>query len=250
MIGGGSNLLVADRGVRGLVVRVRGGGARRLGPRTVRADAGMTLNALVRWTATRGLAGIEVWAGTPGTVGGAVHGNAHFGGREIGGRIARLRLLASDGSVAAVAGAELRLAPGGSGLAGRVVVSADFRVDPGHDPAELRRRARASIAFRRRTQPLRARSAGCVFRNPDPAHVELPVGVPCAAGALLDRAGLKGTAEGRVRVSEVHANFFLAEPGATASEVRALIERCRAAVASRFGVVLVPELVFLGDFGA
>ncbi len=248
ILGGGSNLLIADRGVRGLVVRVRGGRARRLEAALVRAGAGISLNALVRWTTARGLGGVEAWAGTPGTVGGAVHGNAHFGGMEIGDRIASLRLLEADGSVATVGPDDVKLAPGGGELGGRIVLSADFRVRPGRDPDELRRRARESIAFRRRTQPLRARSAGCAFRNPDPRTPALPPEIPAAAGALLDRAGLKGASVGGARVSRLHANFLLAAPGATAFDVRELLARCRDAVERRFGVRLEPEIGFVGAF--
>ena len=83
ILGGGSNVLVSDAGVRGIVVRVHGGEVRKLTPSLVRADAGVTINGLVRWTVNHGLAGIEAWAGTPGTVGGAIFGNAHFRGRLV-----------------------------------------------------------------------------------------------------------------------------------------------------------------------
>ena len=80
LLGGGSNVLIADSGVRGLVIRPRGGSVRAVDSRHVRADAAVTINGLVRWTITHGAAGLEAWAGTPGTVGGAIFGNAHFGG--------------------------------------------------------------------------------------------------------------------------------------------------------------------------
>ena len=250
VLGGGSNLLVADRGVRGLVIRIRGGTARRLDEGTIRVAAGMSLNGLVRWTIQRGLAGLESWAGTPGAVGGAIHGNAHFGGREIGEIVSGLRLARPDGEVEEAGAGALRLAPGGGALGkrGLVFLSADFAVTPG-DPAILRRAARASLAFRKRTQPLGRPSAGCAFRNPDPARAPLPPGVPASAGALLDRAGLKGRAVGRARVSDLHANFLIADPGATATDLRRLLEVCRAEVEARFGVELVPEIIFAGDFG-
>ena len=130
---------------------------------------------------------------------------------------------------------------------GRVLLSADFGVQP-EDPAVLRRRARTSLAFRKRTQPLAVPSAGCAFRNPDPEEASLPPDVPCAAGALLDRAGMKGARVGGARVSEVHANFLTAGPGATAADVHELLGRCQAAVTAAFGVELVPEMVLLGDF--
>lgn len=249
MLGGGSNLLIADGGVPGLVLRVRGGSARRIGPGAVRADAGMTVNGLVRWTIQRGLAGLETWAGTPGTVGGAVHGNAHFGGREIGERIASLRCARPSGEVETLPADAITLAPGGGGFVRprRALVSADFAVTP-DDPARLRQRARASLAFRKRTQPLGVPSAGCAFRNPDPGCASLPPGVPGSAGALLDRAGLKGRSVGGASVSAVHANFLVTRPGATAHDVRRLLDRCRTAVVSRFGIELIPEIVFAGDF--
>jgi UDP-N-acetylmuramate dehydrogenase len=249
LLGGGSNVLVSDDGIRGAVIRVRGGTARRVADRTVRAFAGMTINGLVRWCIQRGLAGIEAWAGTPGTVGGAIHGNAHFDGREVGELVAGLRVADDTGNVAAVGAETAGFGPGGAALAGRggILLSADFRVRPG-DPPVLRRRARASLAFRKRTQPLGVPSAGCAFRNPHPAMVSLPPDVPCAAGALLDRAGMKGVRIGGARVSEIHANFLTAENGATAADVHRLLETCQAAVMGAFGVRLVPELVFLGDF--
>ncbi|MYA45449.1 MAG: UDP-N-acetylmuramate dehydrogenase [Acidobacteria bacterium] len=249
VLGGGSNVLVSDAGVRGLVVRVKGGGARRVDSRTVRAFAGMTMNGLVRWSIQRGLAGLEAWAGTPGTVGGAIHGNAHFGGREVGELVTGLRVADDAGRVETVCAEDVGFGPGGDALAGRgsVLLSADFGVRPA-DPAVLRRRARASLAFRKQTQPLAVPSAGCAFRNPDPEAISLPPGVPCAAGALLDRAGMKGARIGGARVSEVHANFLTAGPGATAADVHRLLGICQAAVQAAFGVNLIPELVLLGDF--
>ena len=249
LLGGGSNVLVSDHGIRGAVIRVKGGGARQVDPGTVRAFAGMTVNGLVRWCIQRGLAALESWAGTPGTVGGAIHGNAHYGGREVGEVVTGLRIVDDVGKVETVRAEAVGFGPGGVAFAGRgrVLLSADFGVQPA-DPAVLRRRARASLAFRKRTQPLAVPSAGCAFRNPDPGAVSLPPDVPCAAGALLDRAGMKGARVGGARVSEVHANFLTAGPGATAADVHRLLGVCQAAVTAAFGVKLVPEMIFLGDF--
>ena len=98
LLGGGSNVLIGDRGIRGLVIRPRGGRIEQLDTGRVCADAPTTINGLVRWTLHRGIAGLEAWAGTPGTVGGAIHGNAHFGGRLIGGLVESVRLADRDGS--------------------------------------------------------------------------------------------------------------------------------------------------------
>lgn len=247
-LGGGSNVLVADAGVRGIVIRVHGGDVRALDASVVRADAGVTINGLVRWTINRGVGGLEAWAGTPGTVGGAIYGNAHFQGRLIGELIARVSLVTSGGTLDDVPTSEMEFGYDFSRLhrTHEVVASADFHVSGG-DPAALRATARASLAFRKRTQPLESASAGCIFQNPDPARDRVPDGIPASAGALVDRAGLKGVREGAARVSTTHANFIVNEGGATARDIRALVDRCKSEVHARFGVALREEIVFLGE---
>lgn len=247
VIGGGSNVLVADSGVRGLVIRVHGGDVRAIGPAIVRADAGVTINGLVRWTINRGVAGLEAWAGTPGTVGGAVFGNAHFRGRLISELIDRVTLVTEERQIADVPVGEMEFGYDFSRLhrTREVVVSADFRVSAG-EPATLRAVARESLAFRKRTQPLEGASAGCIFQNPDPSRDRVPDGIPASAGALVDRAGLKGAREGAARVSPTHANFIVNDGGATARDIRALIQRCKSEVQARFGVTLREEIVYLG----
>ena len=249
ILGGGSNVLVADRGVRGLVIRTRGGEVRAEGEDHIRADAAVTINGLVRWTITHGRAGLEAWAGTPGTVGGAVFGNAHFGGRLIGDLVTEVRLATRDGATTDVLRSAMAFGYDRSRLqdTGEILLSAVFRVSPG-DPAELRATARASLAFRKRTQPLDTPSAGCIFQNPQPDRDAVPDGIPWSAGALVDRAGLKGAAAGGARVSPTHGNFIVNDGAATAAEIKGLIDRCRAAVRDRFGVELRDEIVLLGDF--
>jgi UDP-N-acetylmuramate dehydrogenase len=248
-LGGGSNVLVGDGGIRGLVVRWRAGGVEALDADRVLAEGGVTVNGLVRYTVGHGLAGLAEWAGTPGTVGGAVHGNAHFRGRLISERVASVEAAAPDGTVLQLDAASLEFAYDRSRLqrTGEVVLRATFQVAEG-EPHVLRAVARESLAFRKRTQPLALPSAGCVFQNPDPARVRLPPDVPCSAGALVDLAGLKGSACGGARVSTVHANFVVNEGGATARDVATLVDRMRDAVAARFGVVLEEEIVRLGEF--
>ena len=250
VIGGGSNVLAADAGVRGLVVRLRHGTISRTGPDVVRADGGVTVNRLVRWTIRRGLSGLERWAGTPGTVGGAVRGNAHFEGRLIGERVTAVGLVDRRGVEFVVPQASMAFGYDDSRVQHRreMVRWAEFRVGRGAVEA-LRATARRSLAFRKRTQPLGLASAGCVFQNPRPEDGPLPAGVPRSAGALIDRAGLKGRRIGAAVVSPRHGNFIVNEGGASAADVRRLIEECRASVARRFGVVLRDEVVFLGDFG-
>lgn len=251
LLGGGSNVLVSDAGIRGLVVRPRGGTIARIDAGHIRADAAVTINGLVRWTITHGAAGIEEWAGTPGTVGGAVFGNAHFGGRLMSELISSVRVVSPSGIVSEVATADMGFGYDRSRLqtTGEVLVSADFVVRDG-DPAVLRETARRSLAYRKRTQPLEKPSAGCVFQNPTPDADVVPEGIPWSAGALVDRAGLKGASIGGARVSPVHGNFIVNDGTATAADIRRLIEECRTAVREKFGVELREEIAYLGDFSA
>jgi UDP-N-acetylmuramate dehydrogenase len=128
---------------------------------------------------------------------------------------------------------------------GEVLLSAVFHVSTG-DPAALREVARQSLAYRKKTQPLDTPSAGCIFQNPD--RTQVPKDIPASAGALVDRAGLKGTARGDARVSPTHGNFIVNEGRATAADIRGLIDLCRSQVNERFGVKLAEEIVYVGDF--
>ena len=249
MLGGGSNVLVADSGVRGLVIRPRGGDIVQVDEYGVRADAAVTINGLVRWTIMHGCAGLEAWAGTPGTVGGAIFGNAHFGGRLIGELVDRVSLATRSGDVVDAARDDMAFGYDQSRLqgTGEILLSADFVVSPGNSAA-LRRTAKESLAFRKRTQPLETPSAGCIFQNPQPGRDAVPDGIPWSAGALVDRAGLKDTSVGGARVSPAHGNFIVNDGAATAHDIKALIERCRAAVSTQFGVELRDEIVYLGEF--
>ena len=247
MLGGGSNVLVSDTGVRGLVIRMHGGEARAVSDSIVRADGGLTINGLVRWTINRGVSGLEAWAGTPGTVGGAIYGNAHFKGRLISELVEAVDLVTRDGEECrgTTAGMEFGYDRSRLQRTGEIVLSADFKTGLG-EPSILRQTARESLAYRKHTQPLDAASAGCIFQNPDPAVDRVPDGIPLSAGALVDRAGLKGARVGAARVSPTHGNFIVNEGTATAAEIRELIEQCRSGVRERFGVELRDEIVYLG----
>ena len=244
LLGGGSNVLVGDGGVRGLVIRFWHGDVSEERSGVVRAEAGVTLNGLVRWMINHGMAGLESWAGTPGTVGGAVHGNAHFQGELLGDRLLRVGVCDQLGRPKEVAADELDLGYDRSRLqrTGEVVLWAEFRV--GQDSVSaLRAKARASLAYRKRTQPLAVPSAGCVFRNPDGEGKQ-----SVSAGQLLDRAGLKGEAVGGATVSSLHGNFIVTNGQATSKDIRELIDTCRETVSRRLGVLLRDEIVCLGEF--
>jgi UDP-N-acetylmuramate dehydrogenase len=249
ILGGGSNVLIADTGIRGLVLRPRGGTIVRTSETLVTADASVTINGLVRWTILNGLAGLAAWAGTPGTVGGAIFGNAHFAGRLIGELVERVTIANRAGSAIEVSGPDLGFGYDRSRLqsTGEILLTATFHVSQG-SPSALRQIARESLAYRKRTQPLENPSAGCVFQNPVPGVDAVPDGIPFSAGALVDRAGLKGTTIGGATVSSTHGNFIVNDGGATAEDIRRLIHRCQDEVRRRYGVELHEEIVYLGDF--
>jgi UDP-N-acetylmuramate dehydrogenase len=248
-LGGGSNVLVADSGVRGTVLRFHGGQIARAASDTVRVDAGVTVNGLVRWCIGHGLGGFEAWAGTPGTLGGAVHGNAHFQGRLMSEVVTRAGLLDRAGEVQVEPVERLGFGYDRSRLqkTGEALLWVEIRVHE-DDSGKLRRTAKESLTFRKRTQPLAQPSAGCIFQNPDAERGLLPEGVPPSAGALIDRVGLKGERRGGARISPVHANFFVNEGGATALDVVGLIDEARRRVRDTFGIELREEIVRLGDF--
>jgi UDP-N-acetylmuramate dehydrogenase len=177
-----------------------------------------------------------------------VYGNAHWAGRLLSDLIESVRLVRLDGTVADVPAEAMEFGYDRSRLqrTREVLLSARFVVQHG-EPAALRATARASLAYRKGTQPLHAPSAGCIFQNPDPADA-LPDGVPRSAGALVDRAGLKGARVGGAIVSPTHANFIVNDGTATAADIRSLVERCRAAVRARYGLALRDEIVCLGEF--
>ena len=163
--------------------------------------------------------------------------------------VAEVQLSTRSGTLITVAAADMGFGYDTSRLqrSGEILVWADLRVSPG-EPAALRAEARRSLAYRKRTQPLASPSAGCIFQNPDPTRDRIPAGIPPSAGALVDRAGLKGRAVGGARISDTHGNFIVNDGMATAEDIRTLVEMARDAVRDRFGVVLRDEVVWLGAF--
>lgn len=249
VLGGGSNVLIADAGIRGVVVRLRLLELSQPAPELIQAGAGVTMNGVVRWTIGRGLKALEAWAGTPGTVGGAIYGNAHYGGRNIGDLVRRVCVMSRDGDITEVDAGDMAFAYDTSRLqrSGEWLLWAQFGVTAA-EPDVLRAVARASLAHRKHTQPLDVPSAGCIFQNPDPARDVVPAGMPVSAGALVDRAGLKGHRIGGAMISTTHANFIVNDSGASSSDVHALIQLARRAVLEQFGVMLRNEVVLLGVF--
>ncbi len=251
VIGGGSNLLIRDGGIRGLVIVFRAAGEALAGALQVAPDDGATLVSLpatapLSWVGHRtselGLAGLEWAAGLPGVVGGAVVNNAGAHGGEIGAVLVDVELYdleerrvvrwTRDVLAPRYRMTELKAQPRPRRY---VVLAARVRLLPG-DPGRLLRTAEEYARWRREHQPT-GPCAGSVFTNPPGTY----------AGYLIERAGLKGFQIGRMRVSERHANFFLNLGGASAAEALALLEAVQRQVAERFGIVLQPEIEIIGE---
>jgi len=246
LLGGGSNVLVSDAGVRGLVAvnRAKGVDFQENGDEVlVWAESGVNLGALARQCLQRGYAGLE-WATTvPGTVGGAVYGNAGAHGGDIAGNLVMAEILHHDGLVREWSKAELEFDYRTSALKshknGRdaVVLGAELALTRS-DPVELQARMDDFAAHRKRTQPPGA-SIGSMFKNPEGDY----------AGRLIEAAGLKGKRIGQAEISTVHANFFVNLGDARASDVLSLIHLAHEAVQTRFGVDLELEVELVGEWG-
>lgn len=232
LLGGGSNLLIPDEGINGVVLRTRGLRRRRFFDNGVEAEGGVGFPLLVRESVDRGLAGIEALCGIPGTVAGALAMNA--GGRhgEVERAVEWVDVLEPDGTLRRLSRSDVTFGYRTSSLKGSIVLGCRFRLSPG-DPDAIERRYREVLNAKQATQPLGERTAGCMFRNPQGG----------SAGRLIDQAGLKNARVGEARISQIHANFIVNEGRATAKDIRLLAEHVREHVRDRFGVKLEFEVV-------
>ncbi len=233
ILGSGSNLLVRESGVKGVVIKVVDPllGEVKIDGTSLTAGGGALLSHVVAEAVRSGLGGIEDLVGIPGTIAGAVVGNS--GGRtgDIGQLITSVRVLTQDNEIAVRDGDELSFSYRRSGIQDLLVLSATLELTR-DDSEELPRRMRKNWIMKRSTQPLTDQSAGCIFRNPR----------GLSAGALIEQCGLKGLSVGKARISERHANFIVTEDGATTRDVEQLIGRIQKAVAEKFAVDLELEI--------
>lgn len=234
ILGGGTNLLVDDDGCRAPVVSTEGLRSLRLLPGDrIRAEAGVPLSKLIARATAEGLTGLEELAGIPGSVGGAVFMNAGGRGKAIGDRIESIETVAAGTGPQRIPRSRLAFGYRRSGLSGRLVLAAVFRLERSTESA-VRRRTAETLEMKRETQPTGIRSAGCFFRNAGK--------VP--AGLLIDKAGLKGTRIGSAMVSPVHANFIVNLGSATSEDVLRLARHVRDAVFACYGVRLRMEVKY------
>ncbi|HQO38302.1 MAG TPA: UDP-N-acetylmuramate dehydrogenase [Candidatus Omnitrophota bacterium] len=233
VIGAGSNILVADRGVSGVVARLGAPGftvVRRAGERVI-VGAGAPLARLVAFCSRQGLSGVEFLHGIPGTVGGAVAGNAGTKDAAIGDLVEFVIVMDYNGRVSKRSAADIGFSYRCSGLENVIILQVCLKL-VGRDPGAIRRRIAEYAAARRAGQGAAWRSAGCCFKNPRGT----------SAGRLIDACGLKGRRCGSAVVSGVHANFILNKGGARASDVLMLMRCIRETVKKRFGILLEPEI--------
>lgn len=251
IIGGGSNLICADRGIRGLAISYRAEGA----PVEVleegetillRVPAQRMLSSVARWCCERGWAGLDWAVGLPGTVGGAVANNAGAHGTEMIDNLDALTIVGPDGAEAThgrdwlrarYRHTVLRSGDPAERPPGTLVVAAILRLRRG-DRAALLALAEEHAAWRKEHQPRRP-CAGSIFKNPPGTH----------AGYLIEQAGLKGYTVGGAQISTLHANFIINAGGATGADVLAIIRHAQAAVRARFDIPLETEVEFIGEWG-
>ena len=240
IIGNGSNLLVRDGGIRGLVIRISSAfGAIEMKGEELHAQAGATLASVASFARERGLAGMEPIAGIPGTIGGAVIMNAGAYGGEMSQLVTRVDAIAlSDGKPIHFEAEDLGFDYRHSAMMDAHVIVTDvvMQLDPG-DPAEIAARTQELLAARRDKQPLEYPSAGSTFRRP----------VGLFAAKLIDDAGLRGLRIGDAQVSEKHAGFIINRGNATAKDILALMDEVTRRVQEQFGVTLEPEVRILGE---
>ncbi len=233
VLGQGSNLLVRDEGAPGMIIRLASLEFGRIdidGPR-VTIGGGANLGRLVTTAVHRGLGGMEMLVGIPGTVGGALHGNTGSHGGDIGQWTASATVVTATGETFERTRDDLAFGYRESSLDEAVILEATLVLEE-DDPLELARRMQKQWIIKRASQPMGHQCAGCIFKNPRGA----------SAGELIDKSGLKGTRIGGAVVSERHANFIVAEQDCTSQDVLRLIDLVRSQVNDRMNVRLELEI--------
>ncbi len=261
ILGGGSNTLVSDEGYSGLVIKAANRNVKIEGDRVI-AEAGVISALVARKSADAGLRGFEWAVSLPGTIGGAVRGNAGCFGGETVDNLESVKLL-RDGEVVDVPASDLKLKYRSSILKEQgnhdIVLEATFKLTPG-DRTEALALIDKNLDGRKKSQPLGSASAGCMFKNfeyEDDGEVgEMgKLGIPeemtkrhrIAAGWIIDKLGLKGTKVGDAMVSDQHGNFLMNTGHATAKDIKSLIALVKNTVSDKFGVELEEEVQYLGD---
>jgi UDP-N-acetylmuramate dehydrogenase len=247
VLGLGSNLLLPDAGIDGVVIRMGKGiaGTTKEGPDDTlwTVAAGLPTPLLAKRTAGAGLGGVHRLIGVPGTVGGGVFMNAGAHGQEFKDVVTWVDVVAPDGTASRVSGGDVAWRYRSSGL-DSVVVAAQLQLAP-EDPKVLEREVRDHLRWRKAGTPFDEPCCGSVFRNPaeaDAAAAQGEIPEPCTAGRVIDAAGLKGFRVGGAEVSRKHANYIVNTGGASAADVSNVIAHVRETVMERYGIELQLEV--------
>jgi UDP-N-acetylmuramate dehydrogenase len=237
VLGGGSNTLVRDGGFRGMAISLNAFQVLERRGDSVVAGAGVRVSRLLAFCCRHGLAGLEILSGVPGTVGGAVWGNAGAWGGATADVLASVEIVTAAGEERTLSRREIPFGYRASGLpAGSVVTRAVFALTPG-DPTAIRRRISGYLVRRNASQPVEFRSAGSIFKNPPGDY----------AGRLVEQAGLRGTRIGNAMISAKHGNYIVNVGGARAADVLALVALARERVRNATGIDLELEVKIVGE---
>jgi UDP-N-acetylmuramate dehydrogenase len=233
VMGFGSNLLISDEGLHGAVIKLEAEQFTQIefDGENVTAWAGVELSKLVLTCVEKGLSGIEALTGIPGSVGGAVKMNAGGNFGDLGSAVETVTLMDSDGNIFEKSKPELVFDYRRTNITAKFILSARLKLNES-DPEQIMRTVKEIWIYKKNNQPLNTKNSGCIFKNPQGS----------AAGALIDRAGLKGLKIGGAVVSEKHANFIIAEKGCTSRDVMKLIEAIKQKIKEQFDVELELEV--------
>jgi UDP-N-acetylmuramate dehydrogenase len=238
-IGRGSNLLVSDNGIEGVVIKLGAGlDHAEVDGTTLTAGSGVSVVALAMSMSRKGLSGLEFASGIPGSIGGAVYMNAGAHGSDISKILKKAFILFQDGTMEWLTNEEMEFSYRTSVLQKKrpgIVVEAVFQLEEG-DKAEIMAKNKKNKDYRKETQPWNSPCAGSIFRNPLPEY----------AGQLIEKAGLKGHSIGGAQISEMHGNFIVNTGNATAQDVLALIEHVKATILDQYGVQMETEVEIMG----
>lgn len=233
VLGFGSNLLIRDEGIRAAVIKLEADAftQTKFDGQKVTAWAGADLSKLVLTCVQKGLSGIEVLTGIPGSIGGAIKMNAGGKFGDIASAVELVTLMDIQGNLFEKKKPELVFDYRRTNIAAKFILSAHLDLSPA-DPEQIMKTVKEMWIYKKNTQPLNTRNCGCIFKNPKNT----------SAGALIDKAGLKGLRIGGAVVSDKHANFIIAEKGCTSRDVLRLIEAMKQRVKEQFNIVLELEI--------
>jgi UDP-N-acetylmuramate dehydrogenase len=239
-IGRGSNLLVSDEGIRGVVIRLgKGLDHLTINGETIIVGGGYSVVALSTMISRKGLSGLEFASGIPGSVGGAVYMNAGAHGSDISKILTRARILFEDGTIEWLSNEEMEFSYRTSVLQTKrpgIVIEAEFALKKG-DKDQIVAVMQKNKEYRKETQPWDSPCAGSIFRNPLPHY----------AGQLIEQAGLKGYSIGGAKISEMHGNFIVNTGGATANDVLSLINHIKKVIKEKFNIEMETEVEIIGN---